>query len=561
MVKEYNNQYKVNTFNKPVNIQVRVPGSKSITNRALLIAALSDGECVLRGCGMSDDSRVFIEALVSLGFDVQVDGCDVVIRGEGGSIPRKHGDVYVGSAGTAARFLTAMMGLSDGVYEVTSSDQMKTRPMRPLLEALELLGAAFTFHEQPYAFPFTVTGAACMADRSKTDSMKIVHDTDSERITHESWLTDSGKTDSESHGLTIPLNIDASSQFLSALLLCAPMIPSGFSIELTGKREALSYVKITEQMMSTFIISDQHNRITGIDKQKDDLFINPGENPSSGQPADGYNECEGHCKRMSDERSEEANRAWPEQSCIIGRRNNTIIVPSDVRYHARKYDIEPDVSAACYFYAMAAINGGSAHVRGVNRNNTQGDMQFLDVLEQMGCSVGYGSGDGPANSTFAVSESDGSGQEINHRNPVGDIIVSRDPSTQLHGIDVDMSDFSDQTMTLSVIAPFADSPTIIRGVGHIRNQESDRIHGIVTELTRLGIRCEEYPDGLKIYPIDNNEKASDETVIDTYNDHRMAMSFAVIGTRIPGVVIDNPDCSRKTFDAFFEILSGILEKG
>ncbi len=545
-------QYRVNTFNKPVNIQVRVPGSKSITNRVLLIAALSDGECVLRGCGMSDDSRVFIEALISLGFDVGVEDCDVTIGGRNGFIPCKQADVYVGSAGTAARFLTAMMGLSDGVYEVTSSEQMKTRPMRPLLEALELLGARFTFHEQEYAFPFTVEGAG-HSDREKNTSANDKADS-----------SEKGVEPTERPTPTIPLNIDSSSQFLSALLLCAPMLPHGLTITLTGTRNALSYVNITEKMMRDFAADEQDSsNVNMAEKTKHDFAsdVQSGSNINLTEKTmrdfatdeqecspdhaispqgDEYNPCEVHCKRTSDEQSEEANRAWTSQRCIIARHNNQYTISPAVRYHAREYDIEPDVSAACYFYAMAAVNGGSARVRGVNRANTQGDMRFLEVLEKMGCDV-----------SAAFSKDD--------------ITVSKEPDTPLHCLDIDMSDFSDQTMTLAVIAPFADSPTTISGVGHIRNQESDRIHGIVTELTRLGIRCEEYPDGLKIYPLAAAEKAYEresgpeikETVIDTYNDHRMAMSFAVLGTRIPGVVIDNPDCSRKTFDGFFDLLSHI----
>ncbi|MBR6229018.1 MAG: 3-phosphoshikimate 1-carboxyvinyltransferase [Eubacterium sp.] len=446
--------YRVKPFEKAVDIDVRVPGSKSMTNRALLLAALAEGESVLRGAGMSEDSRVFMEALRTLGFDLDelsdTDG-DISIRicGCGGLLPVKKADVYVGSAGTAARFLTAMMGLSDGCYEVTSSDQMKARPMRELLEALEQLGASFSFHEEPYAFPFTVYGR-----RHTENTGKPLPD-------------------------EIPLNIDRSSQFLSALLLCGPMVPEGFTIRLTGSREARSYVVITEHMMRQF-----------------------------GYP--------------------EANNDSPEQQSHASvQLNQYTIIPSAV-YRSRDYRIEPDVSAACYFYAMAAVSGGSARVRGVNRKNTQGDMRFLDVLEQMGCEV--------------TEEKD------------GDILVSRDPNRPLHGLTVNMSDFSDQTMTLAAVAPFADSPTVITGVSHIRGQESNRILAIVTELTRLGIRCEEREDGVEIRP---GTDSSGETLIETYQDHRMAMAFAVLGTGRPGVVIDNPGCCRKTFEQFFTVLDAL----
>ena len=431
-------EYKVSPFVGAVNIRVRVPGSKSMTNRALLLAALCEGDSLLRGVGLSDDSRVFMEALTSLGFDLTEsygadDTVSVKISGCGGDLPSKDAKVYVGSAGTAARFLTAMTALSDGQYELSSSEQMKKRPMRELLEALEALGATFDFHEEAYSFPFTVTGR-----RHELNQGKPVPD-------------------------EIPLDIDRSSQFLSALLLCKSMVEKDYKIRLTGTRKAMSYVKITERMI--------------------DQFKNKG--------------CE--------------------------------------------YDIEPDVSAACYFYAMAAVNGGRATVVGVNRDNSQGDMRFIDLLERMGCTI---SEDGD-----------------------GDIVVERSPETPLKGVDVDMSDFSDQTMTLAAIAPFADAPVTITGVAHIRGQESDRIHGIATELNRLGVTCEEGPDGVRIVPFSADDVrvvpegylmrsvGEKEIRIETYDDHRMAMAFAVTGTKLGGVTIINPECCRKTFDSYFDILT------
>ena len=440
--------YRVKPMKGKVAIDVRVPGSKSVTNRALLLATLAKGESVLKGAGMSEDSRVFIEALRSLGVSVEevknAEGeLSLRVFGCGGVPPVKEAVVHVGSAGTAARFLTAMTALSDGRYEMTSSEQMKARPMRELLEALEQLGAGFSFPEKPYAFPFTVTGRRHADNAGK-------------RVPAE-----------------VPLNIDRSSQFLSALLLCGPMLPEGFSIRLTGTRTALSYVSITERMMREF----------------------------------GY--------EPENENNREPNRytVTPSQS-----------------YRSREYEIEPDVSAACYFYAMAAVCGGRARVRGVRRGNSQGDMRFPELLVQMGCRI---------------------------EEEEGDIVVSRDPPGALHGVSVNMSDFSDQTMTLAAIAPFADSPTTITGVAHIRGQESNRIRAIVTELTRLGVRCEEREDGVKIWSLTPGDEVADEVKVETYEDHRMAMAFAVTGLRRPGVFIENPGCCRKTFENYFHILDRI----
>ena len=428
-------QFKMKPFSEKPDIEVTVPGSKSITNRALLLAALSEGKSALKGVLFSDDSRVFMKALQTLGYDVVIDEekAEVTMMGNGIHIPKKEAEIYVGSAGTAARFLTAMLALSGGRYKMTSSEQMKGRPMRPLLMALESLGAQFTYQEKPYSFPFIIEGRT----RNKSENKVF-------------------------------LNIDESSQFLSALLLSGVFCPEGFTVELTGKRDAKAYVKISMKMMEAF-----------------------------------------GCRMK--QCSENIYEILPGQS-----------------YQAREYQIEPDVSAACYFYAMAAVNGGSARVNHVHFDSTQGDIQFLKVLEQMGCHV---------------------------RDEEAGIVLTAPDDGILQGITVNMSDFSDQTMTLAAVAAFAEGETVIHGVGHIRGQESDRLRAIGTELNRLGIHCEEREDGVLIQPGEWNCSESNPVEIETYEDHRMAMAFAVIGTRQPGIVIKNPLCCRKTFENYFEVLT------
>ncbi len=195
------------------------------------------------------------------------------------------------------------------------------------------------------------------------------------------------------------------------------------------------------------------------------------------------------------------------------------------RYRGGEYQIEPDVSAACYFYGLAAVTGGEAKVKHVHRATTQGDIKFVDVLEKMGCLV--------------REEADG-------------IVVTGARDRKLMGAHVCMSDFSDQTMTLAALAPFAEGDTVIDGVGHIRGQESDRIRAIVTELGRMGISCEEREDGLTIHP-----GKIRPSLISTYDDHRMAMAFSLIGCRVEGIVIDNPECCKKTFENYFDILTNL----
>ena len=424
-------KFRMAPFSQPPDMRITVPGSKSITNRALLLAALSEGRSLLKGVLFSEDSRVFMKALQTLGYSVEIreEQAEVEILGHGDSLPEKKASVYVGSAGTAARFLTAMLALSGGQYEVTASEQMKARPMRPLLCALEQLGVRFEYRERPYAFPFAICG------REETDCSEV------------------------------SLNIDESSQFLSALLLNGIFCPEGLRIRLTGRRNARAYVEISMKMMEEFGC-----RMRQLDEQVYEVL--------------------------------------PAQS-----------------YRAREYQIEPDVSAACYFYGLAAVSGGRALVSHVHTDSTQGDIQFRKVLEKMGC--------------------------VTEEEPEG-IRLTGPGKGRLCGVEADMSNCSDQTMTLAAVAVFANSPTEITGVGHIRKQESDRLRGIATELRRLGVSCEERADSIRIVPGEVRP-----AVIQTYEDHRMAMAFSIIGAMAPGIVIDNPLCCRKTFENYFDILTNL----
>jgi 3-phosphoshikimate 1-carboxyvinyltransferase len=185
------------------------------------------------------------------------------------------------------------------------------------------------------------------------------------------------------------------------------------------------------------------------------------------------------------------------------------------------YPIESDASAAAYFFAAPAICGGTVKVENISRQSVQGDIAFLDVLEKIGC---------------VVTESDYS------------ITVHR-PSS-IVGVDIDMRNIPDTAQTLAAIAPFASSPTHIRGIASARVKETDRVHATCTELARLGVKVEEHKDGMKIYPYDDFHPA----IIQTYNDHRMAMAFSLIGLRVPGIKIENPDCVSKTFPNYFEVL-------
>jgi 3-phosphoshikimate 1-carboxyvinyltransferase len=191
------------------------------------------------------------------------------------------------------------------------------------------------------------------------------------------------------------------------------------------------------------------------------------------------------------------------------------------------YPIESDASAASYFFAAPAICGGAVKVENISRKSVQGDIGFLDVLQQMGCTV---------------TEIDNSIQVTG--------------TTELHGVDIDMRDISDTAQTLAAIAPFADSPTRIRGIASARVKETDRVHATCTELKRLGVSVEEHEDGMTIHPCERMRP----TVIQTYNDHRMAMAFSLIGLRFDGITIENPSCVSKTFPNYFEVLNTLSQR-
>lgn len=424
--------YEVKRQSKPINGCVRVPGSKSMTNRALLLAALSKEDSHLSGVLFSDDSRHFLMCLQQLGYELIIDEASktVDIKGTGGVIPNKTGCINVGSAGTAARFLTAMLALSDGEYEIQCSEQMKKRPMQPLFEALTKMGAKFEYLEQEGFLPVRVIG-------------------------------------NEGQCKNVTMDISKSTQFLSALLMVAPITKNGLTITITSEKKDGAYIRITRNMMEQFGAK--------VEFDGENYYV----------------------------------------------ANNQEIKVGD-------YYIEPDVSAACYFYAIAALMGGTITVKNVFATSMQGDMKFLEVLAQLGCEV--------------IETADG-------------IQVTGPKDGRYQGIDVDMNDFSDQTMTMAVLAAYATSNTRIRHVGHIRLQECNRMAAIVNELNRVGITCVEEEDDLLITP--GKVKPG---VIETYDDHRVAMAFSLLGLKTDGIIIHNPECCKKTFEDYFEVLTTLLRE-
>lgn len=397
--------YKVQNIYGKTNknkISVSVPGSKSITARAMLIAAIAEGTSTLFNAQFSDDCQTFLNCLKDLGIHAEVHGTTVKITGCGGKLGKKEAKINVGSAGTAARFLPAFLAFQDGKYYLDCSEQMKARPVDGLLSALKSVGAKFTFHGEENRYPFTIEGTATPATE-------------------------------------VAVDITKSSQFLSALLISAACAGKPFKIRPYGSH-GLDYVNMTLDMMWSF----------GLTADEEDGYTVSG------------------------------------------------------KYTAKKYDIEPDISAACYFYAINRILGTDISVNGVMPHSMQGDIKFIKLLEKF------------------------------------------------DGGKVDMHGCSDQALTLAAIAPYLKEPTEICNVAHIRRQECDRIAAIVHNLNAMGVKCEEKTDGVKIYP-----SQPKPAKINTFGDHRVAMAFAVTGLRADGIEIENAEVCSKTFTDYFTVLDGL----
>ena len=417
------------------NCTVSVPGSKSITNRALVLAALCSrgGPCRLSNALRSEDTEVMVDGLRRLGYQIEVDWPTVVVSNDGTDlVPNSEAELSVANSGTTMRFLTALCAVGCGRYRLDGVARMRERPIGDLLDALRQCGVK-------------------AESEQANDCPPVIIET-------------SGFT---SEGAIVQGQI--SSQFVSALLMVAPMNVSEtmiFGIRLEGTLVSEPYVKMTESMMlqwgSTWRY-DAPSRTYLFDLDSLAHYFSPDE-----------------------------------------------------------YAIEPDASAASYFFAAAAITGGRILVRGMKREMLQGDVLFVDALARMGC---------------LVTETDEG------------IAVEGRP---LRGIDIDMNAISDTMMSLAAVACFAEGTTTIRNVAHVRHKETDRIAAMAAELRKLGASVDEFDDGLTITP-----GALHGATVETYRDHRMAMSLALIGLKVPGVVIDDPGCVAKTYPGFWQDLDAL----
>lgn len=422
------NPLPIRPFGGPLHAVVTVPGSKSITNRALLCAALASGLTRLHGVLFADDTEAMLECIVGLGATVTVDRANrtVEVVGTAGRLAPGDAPLQVRQSGTTARFIAAVMLLSDSPRFVDADPQMRARPMGPTFDALRSLGATVDDGDHPGFLPAHIRG-------SIHDQQPIV---------------------------TLPA--DLSSQFISGLLLVAPCLAHGLRIELSTAMVSAPYLDMTLAVMRAF-----GARIT---------VPGPG-----------------------------------------------VFVVAPGGYEAPElYRIEPDASAASYFFAAAAICGGTVRVEGLGSSSIQGDLAFVDALSAMGAVVDRG------------------------------LTSTTIEGAALVGVDLDFSAISDTAQTMAVVAVHAQGPTRVRGIGFIRSKETDRIAAVVAELARCGIRADEHEDGFEIFP-----GPVRPATIQTYDDHRMAMSFSLLGLRSSGIEIADPGCVSKTFPTFFEVLESI----
>ena len=438
--------FSIIPFTQPALGTVNLPGSKSITNRALLLAALNEGPVTLQGALFSEDTDIMVTALRTLGFKVTTDEKSrrITVHGKGGMIPNAKADIQVGNAGTVARFLTAALALRwGGTFRLDGTEAMRKRPMRGLLEALEGFGCSFGWEGAPYHFPFSIRTQGL-----RTGIWKV--------------------------------NAETSSQILSALLMVASLAGGPVRIQQLGNTVSEPFVEMTNRMIAHFRAD--------------------GDPPD--QARDGYE-----------------FKAAPYQLAT------TI------------YEVEPDATAASYFMSLPLVTGGKVEIGRFSTNSLQGDLDFHKILEEVGLETSFES------NTMYVEAS------------------SNKPS----GGHFEFNAISDTFLTLAALAPLLPEPVKISGIAHTRKQETDRIAACATELRKLGQGVTEEEDSIAI--VSNKEaliQVADQGVeIDTYEDHRIAMSFAILGCADlrgdgqPWLAIRNPSCCRKTFPEFFDELNNL----
>ena len=408
-----------------INAKVKVPGSKSFTNRALVIAALANGVTTLHGASDSNDSRVLIKLLDRLGVEIIEQEGVIQVRGNGGKFDEFNGVLNVEDAGTAMRFLTALCCLVPGEITLEGSERMNHRPIKELVSALMRLGAEIVYTDNEGYPPIKITGGT-------------------------------------TNGGSVHVNGSISSQFISALLMIAPVLSRDTNVYIEGQQVSEPYIDMTISAMKEF-------------------------------------------------------------GAAVDKSDNHYFVSGSQEYKANKYTIEGDASSASYLFAIAAISQSKVEVTNVSGKSLQSDVQFVDILQQMGCSVSK------TKSSITVTG-----------------------AKTLKAVEVNMQEMPDTAQTLAVLAAFAQGETGITGLKTLQHKESKRITALQTELSKMGVECKSGADYIKI-----KGGSPKGAIINTYNDHRMAMAFAVAGVRLNGMIIESPQVVKKSFPSFWTTIQSM----
>ena len=415
---------------RQVTGEVTLPGSKSLSNRALLLSALAEGTTRLKNLLRSDDTERMLAALRQLGTGIELsaDWQSGEVLGNAGifntpDVP----DFFLGNAGTAIRPLTAVLSLIPGDFTIDGDQYMRERPIEHLVDALLTLGAQASYPTKVGCPPILLKGGLV-------------------------------------NGGNVSIRGDISSQYLTALLMALPLAAKDSKITIQGEQVSKPYLDITLGMLKKFGVTASHENYQ--------IFNIPG------------------------------NQAYRSPGSFL---------------------IEGDASSASYFFGAAAIGRGPVRVHGLGKHSVQGDYQFLDIIELMGATVNR-----------AESWTDVTGGE-------------------LQGVDVDLNHIPDAAMTIAAMALFAQGKTVIRNIYNWRVKETDRMHAMAEGLTRLGATVQTTADSITIDPPSEIRTAT----IDTYGDHRVAMSFSLAALGNAPVTINDPECTRKTFPDYFDVFQSI----
>ena len=415
------------------NGKIYLPGSKSITNRVLLMSALSNGETLIQNYLDSDDTQQMLNALKILKVEFNiVEKKDILVKGCNHNFPNKNAKLFLGNAGTAFRPLTAVLAIMGGEYILKGINRMHERPIKDLVDSLIKIGAEIDYIENPGYPPLKISPGSIICDKN------------------------------------IKIKGNVSSQYLTSLLIAAPLSNQDLKIQIIGNLISKPYIDITLKLLAQF----------GIKYKK--------------------------------------NNEW-----------TNFALSSSSRFKSPKtIKVEGDASSASYFFAAGAI-GGSVEVANINKSSIQGDLEFLKIIKKMGANVEY------------LSNS---------------IKVSK--NQQLVGMVVDCRNIPDAAMTLAILALFAKGPTTLKSIGSWRVKETDRISAMETELKKLGATVSTTKSSITIKPpkiLNNN------TIIDTYDDHRIAMCFSLVCLANKNIVINDPECTNKTYPNFFKDFGGIID--